>query len=514
MNNLKILLELALDLNASMNTEDRYLRFLHIIRKIIPYDAATLMRLDQETLVPLASVGLSPKAMTKVYPLKEHPRLDIICKSEIPTLFPPDSELEDPFDGYLLEEPDVFAHIHACLGCPLIVEGKLTGVLTADAVRSNAFDHLDHYFLETLGALAGNAVRLSSLLEQFEKRAQKEHLVAKELMKTASQRSGTQMIGHGSKTTQLKKEIELVARSDFSVLITGETGVGKELVARAIHEKSPREEKPLIYLNCAALPDNLAESELFGHVKGSFTGAEANRVGKFELADGGTLFLDEIGELSLLLQSKILRTLQEGEIQRIGADRLIKVDVRILAATNRDLKREVDVGNFRADLFHRLNVFPIHVPPLRERLEDLGALTDFFCQKIGRKLGIKQAIVSPETLQKLQEYSWPGNIRELKNVLSRTLLKSLQQSPNQSVLFLSPEDFFPEFASQERTTKIKLSKGVPEKMVPLNALVEQFKKEIILKTVAECQNNWTLASQKLGMDKSNLHHLAKRLSLK
>ncbi|MEK7483224.1 MAG: nitric oxide reductase transcriptional regulator NorR [Planctomycetota bacterium] len=516
MNDFKILLELALDLNESLPAEDRYLRFLKIIHKIIPYDAATLMLLEKETLIPLASIGLSLNAMSRTYPLKTNPRLNEICKSDKPTLFPPESELEDPFDGYLLTDPEGLAHIHACLGCPLIVEGKKIGILTADAIQSNAFDSLDNSLLATLGALAGNALRVSFLIDQLERKAQKEHLVAQDLMKSAAQRGGDQLIGDSFLIQELRKAITLVAKSDFNVLITGETGVGKELVARSIHEQSTRMEKPLIYLNCAALPEPLAESELFGHLKGAFTGADSARVGKFEVADGGTLFLDEIGELSLSIQSKILRTIQEGEIQKVGSSHVTKVDVRLLAATNRELKKEVARGTFRADLYHRLNVFPIHVPPLREHLEDLEVLTHFFSQKIGRKLGIGKVILESEaiTYLKNKNYSWPGNVRELKNRLSRTILKAQHLQPNQEIVILSAQDFYPEsFVSNP--VILEFSEPINNKdSDSLSELVDQFKRKLIQRTLSECNQKWSVAAEKLGMNRSNLHHLAKRLKLK
>lgn len=515
MNDFKILLELALELNQSLPAEDRYLRFLKIIRNIIPYDAATLMLLEQETLIPLASVGLAPKALSKTYPLKNHPRLKTICASEVPTLFPPDSTLEDPFDGHLLSDPEGLTHIHACLGCPLVVEGKKIGILTADALQANAFDALDHSLLATLGALAGNAVRVSFLMDQLEKKAKKEHLVAQDLMKSAAQRGGDQLIGESILIQELRKAITLVARSDFNVLITGETGVGKELVARSIHEQSSRMEKPLIYLNCAALPEHLAESELFGHLKGSFTGADQNQVGKFEVADGGTLFLDEIGELSLPIQSKILRTIQEGEIQKVGSAQVIKVHVRLLAATNRDLKKEVDRGTFRADLYHRLNVFPIHVPPLREHLEDLETLVQFFSQKIGRKLGVGKVVFEAEAIHYLRDknYAWPGNVRELKNVLSRAILKASHQHQHQNLLILKADDFYSELSGSQAFPTLPFA---PPQYLQgsLSNRVEQFKREIIQRTLSECQEKWSLAAERLGMNRSNLHHLAKRLKLK
>lgn len=229
-------------------------------------------------------------------------------------------------------------------------------------------------------------------------------------------------IGESIILKSIYHHINLVSKSDTTVLITGETGTGKELIARAIHEASDRKNKPLIKINCAALPSHLIESELFGHEKGSFTGAIEKRIGKFELANGSTIFLDEIGELPLELQSKLLRVLQEKEFERIGGNRTITTDVRIVSATNRDLHKEVSAGKFRSDLYYRLNVFPIHLPPLRERTEDIPLLVHYFIQKYQKKLGKNIVGVSRNVMNKLMEYSWPGNIRELEHVIERSFI--------------------------------------------------------------------------------------------
>lgn len=219
-----------------------------------------------------------------------------------------------------------------------------------------------------------------------------------------------------------EKEIDIVAASDLNVLISGETGTGKELVAKAVHQGSPRAANPLVYLNCAALPESVAESELFGHVKGAFTGAISNRSGKFEMADNGTLFLDEIGELSLALQAKLLRVLQYGDIQRVGDDRSLRVDVRVLAATNRDLRQEVVEGRFRADLYHRLSVFPLSVPPLRERESDVVLLAGYFCEQCRLRMGLARVILAEAARNRLQQWSWPCNVRELEHAIHRAVV--------------------------------------------------------------------------------------------
>jgi transcriptional regulator with GAF, ATPase, and Fis domain len=247
-----------------------------------------------------------------------------------------------------------------------------------------------------------------------------ENIYLQEEVKTGA--NFEEIIGKSPSLQRVFTCIRQVAPTNYTVLILGETGTGKELIARAIHNLSPRNSKALIKVNCAALPPQLIESELFGHEKGSFTGATEKRIGKFELANGGTIFLDEIGELPLELQPKLLRVLQEKEIERIGGKGAFKCDVRIIAATNRDLLAEVAAGRFRPDLFYRLNVFPVQLPALRERKEDLPLLAIHFLQKIAKNLGKKLSGISQESWQQMETYYWPGNIRELEHLLERAAI--------------------------------------------------------------------------------------------
>jgi DNA-binding NtrC family response regulator len=233
-----------------------------------------------------------------------------------------------------------------------------------------------------------------------------------------------EIIGRSPSLARLLDQLSLVAATESTVLVLGETGTGKELVARAIHDRSPRRERPLVKVNCAALPRELVESELFGHEKGAFTGATQQRRGRFELADGGTLFLDEVGELPLEAQAKLLRVLQEQEFERVGGTRTLRADVRLIAATNRDLGRRAEAGEFRPDLFYRLNVFPVTVPALRERREDIPPLITHFLAKTARKLGRSFEGVAPSFLERALGYDWPGNVRELENVVERAAILS------------------------------------------------------------------------------------------
>ena len=232
------------------------------------------------------------------------------------------------------------------------------------------------------------------------------------------------IIGQSDGLKYVLFKVEQIAGSDTIVLVLGETGTGKELVARAIHGLSPRKNRALIKVNCATLPSNLIESELFGHEKGAFTGSYARQLGRFEVADGATFFLDEIGELPLELQPKLLRVIQEGEFERLGSSRTIKVDVRIIAATNRNLEEEVRQGRFREDLWYRLNVFPITMPPLRDRMEDIPLLVDFYVKKISKRMGKIIEVIPASVMDALQNYYWPGNVRELENVLERAVINS------------------------------------------------------------------------------------------
>jgi two-component system nitrogen regulation response regulator NtrX len=237
-------------------------------------------------------------------------------------------------------------------------------------------------------------------------------------------RSRFEIVGGSYAIRAVTEKIELVARTPARVLITGENGTGKELVARAIHTNSPRAREPFIEVNCAAIPAELIESELFGHMKGSFTGAVQDRAGKFEQADGGTLFLDEVGDMSLAAQAKVLRVLQDGVVTRIGGSKPVRVDVRVLAATNKNVEAEISAGRFREDLYYRLNVVPIHVPPLRERREDIPSLVAHFVGQLTQQGGLAPRVITEEAVARLSQLDWPGNVRELRNTIERLLILS------------------------------------------------------------------------------------------
>ena len=309
------------------------------------------------------------------------------------------------------------------MAVPLIAKREVFGTLNVASRSPDAYTDAEAELLMEVGQQVALAVENTLAYEeitQLKARLERENLYLQEEIRT--EHKFEEFVGQSSSIKRVLKAVETVAPTDASVLILGETGTGKELVARAIHDLSPMKDRALVKVNCAALPSELIESELFGHEKGAFTGALSRKIGRFELANGGTIFLDEIGDLPLPLQAKLLRVLQEGEFERVGGTNTIKVDVRVIAATNRDVADEVREGNFRSDLYYRLNVFPLEILPLRKRESDIPLLVDFFLAKYAKKLGKHFEGVSQETMQRLKKYPWPGNVRELQNVVERATI--------------------------------------------------------------------------------------------
>ena len=518
----RALWQIAVDLSNTMPGEVQFQRLVAAIGSVLPCDAVTLLHLDQGTLVPMASQGLAPDLMGRRFDPKAHPRLAAILASSDPVRFPADCDLPDPFDRLLASDPEHEMPVHACLGCSLHVDRELVGVLTLDALDQNAFARLEDSTVAAFAALAAATLRNVALIRALEQASERQRAIARDLMQEALRREGD-LIGNSRSMRELRREIAMVAATDLAVLITGETGTGKELVARTVHAQSARSEQALVQVNCAALPESLAESELFGHRKGAFTGATADRAGKFELAHGGTLFLDEIGELPLGLQAKLLRALQQGEIQRVGADEVIRVDVRIIAATNRDLLHEVEAGRFRSDLYHRLRVYPIAVPPLREHREDLPVLAGYFVDAARHKLGIGRIDLHPQTLSALAAYDWPGNVRELEHLLLRASLKAAQRDPER--VLLRPDDLaLPAESVSAAVEPVPAGEsvagsaeaGASPLALPgggLREAVDDYQRRLIAAALAECTNNWTQAARRLGLDRANLQRLARRLGI-
>jgi two-component system, NtrC family, response regulator len=331
------------------------------------------------------------------------------------------------------------------------------------------------------------------------------------LRREMKQRSGfTGMVGKNPRMRQIYELIEKVAPTPASVLITGESGTGKELVAKAIHLNSPREPYPFIMVNCAALAENLLESELFGHEKGAFSGAAAMRKGRIELADRGTIFLDEIGEFPLALQSKLLRLLQEKRFERVGGSRTLQVDVRIISATTKDLKEEVLQGRFREDLFYRLNVIHLALPPLRERMDDIPILVNSFLEKCASQLGYDRLDVSPEALRLLINLPWEGNVRELENTIERAAILCDGN-------LIKPEDVQPESVSFDKdaqwTREIDILQMIPES-VQLNDVLYAVEEQLLKRALEETGYVQARAAERLGITKSLLQYKMKKYGIK
>src|SRR4051812_42430152 len=311
------------------------------------------------------------------------------------------------------------------------------------------------------------------------------------------------MVGESYAMRQLREQVAMAAPTNGRVLIYGENGTGKELVARTIHALSRRRVAAFVEVNCAAIPEELIESELFGHVRGAFTGAVADRRGKFEVADGGTIFLDEIGDMSLKTQAKVLRVLQEQTMEAVGGTSRIRVDVRVVAATNKDLQAEIRSGQFREDLYFRLNVIPIFVPPLRERQEDIPVLADHFMAELAQEYGRRLKRVDPGAIRTLQRYNWPGNVRELRNVIERLMIMVPGDTITTSDL---------NFLDIPLAAAISRPAGPSEKMT-LHEARDQFERDLILKTLAEQQGNMSRTAEVLGVERSNLYRKMKTFGI-
>lgn len=368
----------------------------------------------------------------------------------------------------------------------IMISGHGSIELAVKATQTGAYDFLEKPLsLERVLLVSKRAIEKRTL--------ERENIALKETLTRK-----WKLVGESQKIRDLREQMEMAARSNSRVLIFGESGTGKEVAARLMHEKSPRAGKPFIEVNCAAIPQELIESELFGHEKGSFTGAFEKKNGKFELADGGTLFLDEIGDMSLQTQAKVLRVIETQEFQRVGGNKNINVDVRIIAATNKDLREEVKKSSFREDLFFRLNVIPLLIPPLRERKEDIPLLVEYFLNSLSAEYGKPPRKILPEALKYLQSYGWPGNVRELKNVIERLVIMTPSNIIDAKNLFIHVEhegsDYF-----QYKTLKDAR---------------DAFEKDYITKKLEE--NNWNISrtSEILDVERSNLHRKIKTYEIK
>ncbi len=392
----------------------------------------------------------------------------------------------------------------------IIITAYGTMMTAIEAMKWGAYDYVTKPFdVEELELIVQRALKAQALArENLELRAN-----------LRSKYDINNLIGGSEKMQEVYKAIGRVAGKDVTVLIQGESGTGKEMVARAIHYNGSRATGPFVPVNCVAIPENLLESEMFGHVKGAFTGATYNRVGKFEQAAGGALFLDEITDIGPDLQGKLLRALQEQEIEPVGGERVIKVDARVVAATNRDIERELEEGRFREDLFYRLNVVPITLPPLRERSEDIPELAAYFIQRFADEMDISPRAIEPAAIELLRSFRWPGNVRELENMLKRIMVMQSDQAitPEHIKLALPPRktpktESAPAFSWDDLVDHELLSlEGEPQLYA---RLTEKLEKPLIEKALDKCGGNQLKAAEMLGINRNTLHKKMKNLGLK
>lgn len=383
---------------------------------------------------------------------------------------------------------------HGLLACPLIDRGKVLGVV--EVINAIDRDHFSDQDLELLKIFA-NLVAASTRNAQTLDQVSRQNRGLRESIPTPL------IIGQSKAIRHVLDLCRKVAPSKATALVTGETGTGKELVSRCVHDWSDRAEKPFIALNCAALTETLLESELFGHEKGAFTGAVERKLGRFELADGGTLFLDELGEMNAATQVKLLRVLQEQQYVRVGGTQTMVCDVRIVAATNRDLMEEVKAGNFREDLYYRINVFPILVPPLRQRVEDLPLLVDHFIKAVVPSLGVKPPKITDDAMAAMMQYEWPGNIRELRNVIERSTLLAGEA--------ITVDDLPPEVAHghSEKVADVAATPGAAKE-----SKLAGHEKALILQALHDTNWNQSEAARQLGVSRDHLRYRIKKYSLK
>ncbi len=359
------------------------------------------------------------------------------------------------------------------------------------AIKMGAFDFVEKPLsLEKTVLVIRNAIRQRRL--EAENRA----------LRARVDRTHT-MVGESYAMRQLREQVAMAAPTNGRVLIYGENGTGKELVARTIHALSRRHAAAFVEVNCAAIPEELIESELFGHVRGAFTGAVADRRGKFEAADAGTIFLDEIGDMTLKTQAKVLRVLQEQTLEPVGSTQRVKVDARVLAATNKDLQSEIRAGHFREDLYFRLNVIPIFVPPLRDRQEDIPLLADHFMAELAHEYGRRAKNFEPNARAALQQYPWPGNVRELRNVIERLMIMVLGD------VIAGADLGFLESSGVARAAE---TQPLPERLT-LHAARDRFERDLILRTLAEQQGNMSRTAEVLGVERSNLYRKMKTFGI-
>ena len=521
---LSILTEIGQILSSTLELRDTFGKMMQIISDKLNMRRGTLVLLDEGSgrLRTEAAVGLTPDEMDRgKYALGEGITGSVVATGRSRMV------------GDIRKEPDFLNRTGrfnpaategqiSFICVPIKLEGRTVGALSVDKpFQSEEQIQSDHRFLEIITAFLSQAIQVNRMVMR-----QKEELLEENAQLRSQVRDRYRfenIIGDAPAMHDVFATVGQVANSRATVLLLGETGTGKEMIAKAIHYNSPRREKPFIRVNCGAMSSTLLESELFGHVKGSFTGAIRDKIGRFEAADGGTIFLDEIGTMEPQLQVKLLRVLQERELERVGDTQTLKVDVRVIAATNVDLQEEVARNNFREDLFYRLNVVSIYLPPLRNRREDIPRLIDFFLDKYNAINGRQLRRISREMLNILLRYPWPGNVRELENAIERAVVLSRDEDFTEDLLPLSVRMF----AAQRRTNQASesidtLTRRLADQAISdyemregeiYKLVIDQIEHALIDRALAKCAGVKTKAADFLGINRNTLNKKVKDLGI-
>jgi transcriptional regulator with GAF, ATPase, and Fis domain len=485
--NLNALLKVSGIVHSIRDLQELQGQILNLIFEVVPAEQGAIL-LNDKGDERLASVFARQRIAKSVLPVRVSRTIARQVMKEGIAILGADVPASN---GLANVESLVDCQVHSLLCVPLTIFQKVTGCIYLDTC--NAASRFDEDHLQLVAAIAG----ISAVALENARRMQ--WLEQENLRLSAEINLEHNLIGESPRMKEVYQFLSRVAPTDSNVLLQGESGTGKELAARAIHRNSPRSAKSFIAINCAAIPEGLLESELFGHERGAFTGAVAQKKGRLEIANGGVVFLDEIGELAPALQVKLLRVLQEREFERVGGLRPIAVDIRLIAATNQDLSEAVKAGRFRKDLFYRLNVLSLVMPPLRERREDIAMLANYFVSKCIKKCHMRSKKLAPETLECLVNYDWPGNVRELENAIERALVLSAAD-------VIQPEDL-PE-------SILEKGLGPGTEGANYHNQVKALKKQLILNALEETKCNYTDAAHLLGLHVNYLHRLIRNLDLK
>ena len=520
---ISILTEIGNILASTLELRDVFGKMMQIISEKLNMNRGALVLLDESTgrLRTEAAAGMTPEEIERgKYALGEGVTGNVVATGRARII--PDLRAEPDFlnrTGRLSHDEST---VLSFLCVPIRIEGRTAGALSVDKpFEGDAQLSGDHAFLTIVAAFLAQAIQINRMVMR-----QKEELLEENAQLRAQVRDRYRLeniIGDSPAMHDVFATVGQVANSRATVLLLGETGTGKEMIAKATHYNSPRKDKPFVRVNCGALTGTLLESELFGHVKGSFTGAIRDKIGRFEAADGGTIFLDEIGTLEPQLQVKLLRVLQEREFERVGDTQTVKADVRVIAATNVDLQEEVAKGQFREDLFYRLNVVPIYLPPLRNRREDIPRLIDYFLDKYNAVNDRKLRRISRDMLNVLLRYPWPGNVRELENAIERAVVLSNDEDFNEELLPLSVRMFAAQRRSSQSSETIEqLTKRLADQAVIdyelregeiYQLVIDRIEHALIDKALNKCNGVKTKAADFLGINRNTLNKKVKELGI-